>query len=277
VFHVNDGSNVLAFERSVPGGGSYVVLANFSNTDFASYSIGLPRAGAWGVVMNSEDTIYRGRGVGAAPGCVSISTTPRDGFNQSVSLALPAHGFLLLQHEPPFTPPTITQNPTDQILEGDGSATFSAAASSNEAVSLRWQRQLPSGGFADIADGVFILSGGTIRFQNSATGTLTVTTTGVDPGTELFFRAAATAGCGTAFSSPASLRVLCPSDFDRSGFTDSDDFVQFVDHFSRGCSAPGLAGETPDAACVRSADFDASGFVDSDDFVAFVQAFQSGC
>ncbi len=212
VYHVNDASNVLAFERSVPGGGSYVVLANFSNNDFASYSIGLPRAGAWGVVMNSEDAIYRGRGVGTLPGCVSVSSAARDGFAQSVSLSLPAHGFLLLQHEPPFTPPTITQNPADRTLEGDGSASFSAAATSNESIALRWQRQLPSGGFADITDGVFILSGGTVRFQNSSTSTLTVTTTGVDAGTELVFRAVATAGCGTAFSNPASLRVLCRSD-----------------------------------------------------------------
>ncbi len=54
----------------------------------------------------------------------------------------------------------------------------------------------------------------------------------------------------------------CPSDFDGSGFVDTDDFDAFVEAFE--------AGD-------ESADFDRTGFVDTDDFDAFVLAFESGC
>jgi hypothetical protein len=56
--------------------------------------------------------------------------------------------------------------------------------------------------------------------------------------------------------------LLCPSDFDLSGFVDSDDFAAFITVFE--------SGDT-------QADFDRSGFVDGDDFSAFITAFESGC
>ncbi|MCC6426779.1 MAG: hypothetical protein IT435_08145 [Phycisphaerales bacterium] len=54
----------------------------------------------------------------------------------------------------------------------------------------------------------------------------------------------------------------CPSDFDKSGFTDIEDYSAFVLAFEAG---------TDDA------DFDGSGFVDIEDFSAFVVAFEAGC
>jgi hypothetical protein len=54
----------------------------------------------------------------------------------------------------------------------------------------------------------------------------------------------------------------CPSDFDGSGFVDTDDFTAFVVAFENGDD---------------SADFDKTGFVDTDDFTAFVLAFEAGC
>jgi 1,4-alpha-glucan branching enzyme len=101
-FHVNDAVNVMAFERYQSGGGSFVVVANFSNTDYAEYVVGLPRSGSWGVLMNSDATIYRGRGLGSPAGPVTVDAIPRDGFAQSVRLALPAHSFLLLEHNPQY-------------------------------------------------------------------------------------------------------------------------------------------------------------------------------
>jgi hypothetical protein len=56
--------------------------------------------------------------------------------------------------------------------------------------------------------------------------------------------------------------VLCPADFDGSGFVDADDFNAFNDAFTNG---------------ENSADFDCSGFVDGDDFSAFSAAFDLGC
>lgn len=54
----------------------------------------------------------------------------------------------------------------------------------------------------------------------------------------------------------------CVSDFDGSGFVDTDDFDAYVMAF--------IAGD-------ESADVDGSGFVDTDDFDAFVHAFEAGC
>lgn len=54
----------------------------------------------------------------------------------------------------------------------------------------------------------------------------------------------------------------CPSDFDHSGFVDTEDFDAFVRAFEAGN---------------LSCDVDGSGFVDTDDFDAFVHAFEAGC
>ena len=54
----------------------------------------------------------------------------------------------------------------------------------------------------------------------------------------------------------------CPSDFNRSGFVDTEDFDSFVRAFEEG---------------IPEADFDGSGFVDTEDYDAFVSAFQAGC
>jgi hypothetical protein len=54
----------------------------------------------------------------------------------------------------------------------------------------------------------------------------------------------------------------CRSDFDGTGFVDTDDFTAFV-----------LAFEQGDERC----DIDGTGFVDTDDFTAFVLSFEFGC
>jgi 1,4-alpha-glucan branching enzyme len=53
---VNDGAKVVAFHRWANGGrgDDTVVMANFSNTSFPNYRIGLPRGGMWRVRFNSD-------------------------------------------------------------------------------------------------------------------------------------------------------------------------------------------------------------------------------
>ena len=60
----------------------------------------------------------------------------------------------------------------------------------------------------------------------------------------------------------ATVVLLCPADFDKSGFVDTDDFTAYVLAFEAGTD---------------NADFDGSGFVDTDDFTAFTLAFEAGC
>jgi len=56
VFHLNNADKVIAFHRWQNGGprDDVIVLANFSNHQFPSYTMGFPRAGAWRVRFNSD-------------------------------------------------------------------------------------------------------------------------------------------------------------------------------------------------------------------------------
>jgi 1,4-alpha-glucan branching enzyme len=59
VFHVNDHDKVIAFARWADGDGSAphdttIVLANFANRPYESYTIGLPSDGHWQVRFNSD-------------------------------------------------------------------------------------------------------------------------------------------------------------------------------------------------------------------------------
>lgn len=107
--------------------------------------------------------------------------------------------------------------------------------------------------WADIANATISCVGDTLTISGDllTSGALFVLDPSAIPGTRF----------GT-FSMTATLSVTCPSDFDGSGFVDTDDFDAFIRAFEAG---------TVDA------DFDGSGFVDTDDFDAFVRAFEAGC
>lgn len=99
VYHINDGADVLAFERWGADGRSYVAVVNISPTDFGGYLLGLPRAGTWGVVMSNNAAEYGGDGFGTA-GSFQTEPVARDNFPQRGTLQIPAYGFMLLQHNP---------------------------------------------------------------------------------------------------------------------------------------------------------------------------------
>ena len=56
VFHTNNTDKVIAFHRWSQGGAGddVIVVANFSNTPWSSYTIGFPRDGVWKVRFNSD-------------------------------------------------------------------------------------------------------------------------------------------------------------------------------------------------------------------------------
>lgn len=56
VFHVNNNDKVIAFHRWENGGGGddVIVVLNFSDRNYGSYTIGLPREGTWYVRFNSD-------------------------------------------------------------------------------------------------------------------------------------------------------------------------------------------------------------------------------
>ena len=99
IVHLNDGGDVLAFERFEAGGKSFVVVANLSPNDYTDYLIGMPRAGTWGVAINSDRVAYDGDGFGS-DGVFQTEPIGRDGYAQRATLSIPGYGLLVLEHEP---------------------------------------------------------------------------------------------------------------------------------------------------------------------------------
>jgi hypothetical protein len=92
---VNEGGNVLAFRRWDEAGNPVVVIANFSNTDYPSYRVGIPLAGAWSELVNSQSSAYDGNGLDN-PGGIVADAIPADGFTQSLDLVVPRMGLIVL-------------------------------------------------------------------------------------------------------------------------------------------------------------------------------------
>jgi 1,4-alpha-glucan branching enzyme len=99
VHHVNESGNVIGFRRW-DGSDDYVVVANFSNTDYTNYRIGLPQSGAWWEPLNSQDPLYGGTGTVNA-GVLTTEAVPYDGFNQSIAINLSKMAFVVLQEGDP--------------------------------------------------------------------------------------------------------------------------------------------------------------------------------
>jgi 1,4-alpha-glucan branching enzyme len=95
IFHVNDASNVIAFRRTDYGGNDVVVVANFSNSDFGSYRIGVPTGGGWTETVNSQDSKYMGGGM-TNPGVTMPDAIARDGYSQSIEIALAGMALIIL-------------------------------------------------------------------------------------------------------------------------------------------------------------------------------------
>ena len=97
VFHQNESGNVIAFRR---GGGDEqaVVIASFANSDYGSYRVGLPAAGDWEELLNSQSAAYDGNGLDN-PGVLTADAIAADGFAQSIEIALPRMGLVVLAPE----------------------------------------------------------------------------------------------------------------------------------------------------------------------------------
>ena len=81
-------SNVLSFLRYGADGSVMACVFNFAGTEHSRYRLGLPRAGTWREVLNSDASIYNGSGVGNF-GAVQALPTPWHGRPASAELVLP--------------------------------------------------------------------------------------------------------------------------------------------------------------------------------------------
>ncbi len=101
-YHVNENDNVLVFERSQNDANTFVIIANFSNSDWTGgdgYRIGLPRGGEWASVLNSEAKIYDGDFEWSCH-TFRADSTSYDGLNHSTSLKLPPRSLIVLENNP---------------------------------------------------------------------------------------------------------------------------------------------------------------------------------
>jgi 1,4-alpha-glucan branching enzyme len=98
VFHANDRDKVIAFHRFDQGGpgDDVVVVLNFANRAYDSYSIGFPRGGPWRVRFNSD---WRGYSddFGDHLGYDTVAHDgPRDGLGFSGNVGVGPYSALIL-------------------------------------------------------------------------------------------------------------------------------------------------------------------------------------
>jgi 1,4-alpha-glucan branching enzyme len=102
VFHVNQNDKVIAFHRWQDGGpgDDVVVLANFSNRPFPSYTVGMPRFGAWKVRFNSDWNGYS-PDFGNHPSFDTLAVAgAKDNLPGQASLGLGPYSALILSQDP---------------------------------------------------------------------------------------------------------------------------------------------------------------------------------
>ena len=73
-------------------------MFNLSGATQERYRIGVPRAGAWAEVLNSNDERYAGSGYGLN-GTLQSEPQGWNGQEQSIELTLPANTAIWFRHE----------------------------------------------------------------------------------------------------------------------------------------------------------------------------------
>ena len=79
--------SVFAFQRRDEAGGVVVAVANFTPVVRGGWRIGMPRAGAWREIINTDLAVYGGSGVGN--GVRHTEPVPCDGHAQSILMDIP--------------------------------------------------------------------------------------------------------------------------------------------------------------------------------------------
>jgi 1,4-alpha-glucan branching enzyme len=90
-------NSVISFLRRAKDPGDFtVMLVNFTPVPRPAYRIGVPEAGYYRELLNSDAAIYSGSNMGNGGGVLSEPIASH-GFNQSISVVVPPLGFLLLK------------------------------------------------------------------------------------------------------------------------------------------------------------------------------------
>jgi 1,4-alpha-glucan branching enzyme len=92
------GQSVYAYARQHDNAKPLVAIINMTPVPREHYRIGVPFAGRWREIINTDAAIYGGANLGNAGGAVT-EPEPAHGFGQSLSLILPPLAALILQPE----------------------------------------------------------------------------------------------------------------------------------------------------------------------------------
>jgi len=111
--HVNNTNKLVGFHRWQNGGpgDDVIVLANFSNSAYSNYRIGLPRSGLWKLRFNSDWSGYSPDYANHASFDTSAESVPWNGMAHSGVVSIGPYSVLVYSQTPP--------SPYD--LNGDGS------------------------------------------------------------------------------------------------------------------------------------------------------------
>jgi 1,4-alpha-glucan branching enzyme len=96
--HGDAARSIFAFERSAPGDGSVIVLVNATPVPRPGYRAGVPAAGTWREILNTDAVAYGGSGlVNSRP--LPSEPTPWHGHADSIPVDLPPLGVVWLKRE----------------------------------------------------------------------------------------------------------------------------------------------------------------------------------
>ena len=91
-------NNVLSFLRFGDDGSMMACVFNFSGSEHARYRLGLPHAGTWREVLNTDSDTYHGSGIGNY-GAVEATDEPWHGRPASAVMTLPPLSALWFEPE----------------------------------------------------------------------------------------------------------------------------------------------------------------------------------
>lgn len=92
------GHNTFSFLRRSPGEPDLVCVTNFAAVPHEGYRLGLPAAGTWTEVLNTDAETYAGSGVGNL-GAVEAVTGPHHGRPAHADVVVPPLATVWFRHE----------------------------------------------------------------------------------------------------------------------------------------------------------------------------------
>lgn len=90
--------SIFSYLRKGANGEVVLTVINATPVPRYDYRLGVPRAGRWNEILNSDAEIYGGSGIGNQ-GCVSSDSVFMHGYPNSVTLTLPPLGILIFEPE----------------------------------------------------------------------------------------------------------------------------------------------------------------------------------